>query len=412
AAYKLVSIDAIVQQAIRLGAFPGAQVLVAKEGKVIYQKSFGKHQFDNRQLVHADDLYDLASITKIASTTLAMMHLYEQRAFKLNSAIGPYIQCDKKQPIGKLSFKRLLTHQSGLQANMPIAPFIMFEDTTNLACNTYFCKSRKSPTDIQIADSMFMTSTWVDSIWQEVYSLKPRRRKRFRYSDVNFNLIQRFIESHTKMGLDRFVNQQFYRSLHMQHTAFRPLEKFKAHQIIPTTDDKKWRKQLLRGYVHDESAALLGGVGGNSGLFSNTQDLAVLFQMLLNGGNYGGKKYLKKSTIDYFTAARHGNHRGLGFDKPTKTRNRTSSDKASRQTYGHTGFTGTCVWVDPAEDLIFIFLTNRISPDIHNKKIFKHKVRKRLHNVVYEALNTYEAPTDVLLPREEVNLERVRASVE
>lgn len=390
APHKLVGIDALVKNAIESGTAPGAQVMVVKSGKVIYQKSFGYHTYDKKQAIKNDHLYDIASITKVASTTLGLMKLYEQEKFKLNDKLSKHLPFLDNKSLEKLTLKRLLIHQSGLQANMPIASYILYKDTLDNDCNPYFCKNPMIDYEVKIADSLFMHHQWVDSLWQDVYDLKPRRRKRFRYSDVNFNLLQKVLEESTKLPLDEFVNQQFYEPLSLHHCTYQPLNDFSPNDLVPTANDERWRKQLLRGFVHDESAALMGGVGGNAGLFSNTNDLATIAQMLLNGGTYGGNSFLKQSTIDLFTTAKHGNHRGLGFDLRQKRKPISCSDKASKQTFGHSGFTGTCMWIDPKEELVFIFLTNRIYPDVRNRRIFKSKLRSRIHTLIYKALDTFD----------------------
>jgi CubicO group peptidase (beta-lactamase class C family) len=225
-------------------------------------------------------------------------------------------------------------------------------------------------------------------MWQKVYQMRPFNNKRFRYSDVNFNLLQKVVESKTKSSLDEYVKLNFYYPLNLEHVTYKPLERFETDEIVPTTQDF-WRKQLLQGYVHDESAALLGGVGGNAGLFANAEDLAVLFQMLLNGGSYGGKDFLKPETIRKFTSQQIGSSRGLGFDVQTKSGTRSCSEKASPSTFGHTGFTGTCVWVDPETELVYIFLSNRVHPNVNNRTLFKEGTRKRIQSLVYDALDTY-----------------------
>ena len=257
-------------------------------------------------------------------------------------------------------------------------------------CNQYFCTELKEEYNIQIANQMYFNRNWVDSLWNNVESLTPKRRGRFRYSDVNFNLIQRFVEQKTNQPLNDYLENNFYKSLNLRRTAYRPLERFDATHIAPTEKDDRWRKQLLRGHVHDESASLLGGVAGSSGLFSNANDLGVLFQMLLNGGDYGEQKYVKESTIQKFTTANYGNHRGLGFVVKGRRGANSLSSSASRKTYGHSGFTGTCVWVDPDNDLIYVFLSNRIHPNKANTKLYRNQVRRRIHDVIYKALDTYE----------------------
>ncbi|MFK8103596.1 MAG: serine hydrolase [Saprospiraceae bacterium] len=391
AAYKLVGIDAIVRNAIFAGAIPGCQVLVIKNNKAIYHKVFGAHSYDRKQAVAEDDLYDVASLTKVAATTLAAMKLYEQKEFKMKDRLKKHLDCGPKSKLRNISLRKIFTHQSRLQANMPIAPFILYKDSTDAVCNKYFCNEKKGAYQIKVAENFYLQEQWLDTMWAEIFDLKLRRSKRFRYSDVNFNLIQRMLEQKTKMGLERYLARNFYDDLGLRHCLYNPLEKISARRIVPTTQDTVWRHQLLRGYVHDESAALLGGIGGNAGLFANANDLGVIFQMLLNGGTYGGEKYLEPATIDYFVSAKHGNHRGLGFNRKQKKGTSGCSKKASNETFGHTGFTGTCIWADPKHDLIFVFLSNRIHPSVRNKLLYKNKIRERVQSVVYTALNTYPA---------------------
>lgn len=390
AAYKLVGIDAIVKSAIGKKATPGCQVMVVKNGKVIYDKTFGHQSVRKRKEVRREHLYDIASITKVAATTLSAMKLYEKGKLKLNDRLDKHLSLPSKSPIKRLTLKQLLTHQSGLRSYMPINPYVMARDSNSRDCSQYFCFEKKEPFTIPVADSFFMNRYYMDTIWQEVYKIKPRRRKRFLYSDLNFTLLQKVIEETSDKGLDAYVNREFYRPLNLRRTTFRPLEKFSSNDINPTAHDEKWRKQVLRGYVHDESAALLNGVAGNAGLFSTTQDLATLFQMLLNKGSYGGRQYFLPKTVDLFTKTQRNSRRGLGFDKRNKSKTQACSPKASSDTYGHTGFTGTCVWVDPQEDLIFIFLANRINEDYKNKRLFRDKVRRRIHTIVYQALDTFD----------------------
>ncbi len=408
AAYKLVGIDAIARTVIREQATPGCQVLVAKDGKIIYSKSFGRHDFKKGKLVQSSDLYDLASVTKVASTTIGAMKLYDEGKLKISHPLKNYIDLPEDSKIKKLTIKQLLTHQSGLQSNMPIASFIMYKDTTGTGCSGAFCKEKTLSYVTKVADSFYMDFKYQDTIWNDVYHLTPRKRKRYRYSDVNFNLMMKVIENKKGKRLDTFMDDAFYKPMNLDRLTYNPLNRFKKREIVPTTKEERFRNQLVHGYVHDESAALLGGVGGNAGLFGNAESIAPLFQMLLNDGEYGGRNYLTPETIALFTKQQRGTKRGLGFDVKTNSGKSACSKKASAKTYGHTGFTGTCVWVDPDSGLIFIFLSNRIHPDIKNRKLFRKQTRSRMHTVVYDALNSYPEEEK----KEEPKPMEVRASIE
>jgi CubicO group peptidase (beta-lactamase class C family) len=386
---RLVGIDAIARQAIQEGVMPGCQVLVAKEGKIIYNKSFGHHTYRKDQAIHTDDLYDLASITKVGATTLALMQLYDEKKIGLNTPLKEVLPLPKTSQLQSISLKQLMTHQSGLQIYMPVAPYLLFRDQPNAECDSFFCKTPTDTFAVQIADNFYFKQEYQDKIWQDVVKLPLYRKKRTRYSDVNFYLLQKVIEEQTTQRLDQVVAQNFYQPLGLRYMTFNPALKFNKKRLVPTELDKRWRQQLVRGYVHDETAALLGGVAGHAGLFGTAEDLAVVFQMLLNGGQYGGRQYLSAETIELFTSRQYGTSRGLGFDKPSAINQKTVAEDASPDTFGHTGFTGTCVWADPDEELIFIFLSNRVHPVARNPLLNKLEIRRRMHQVVYDALDSF-----------------------
>ena len=383
---KLIAIDDIFAEAIRLKATPGGQVLIAKQGKIIYAKNFGYHTYEETQIVEKTDLYDIASITKTAATTLAAMHLYEEEQLQLKAPIRNQMTLSKNSPIRNILLKDLFIHKSGLQRNMPIATYLNNRGFSK-GCTPYFCNIPTDRHTLKVAENFYFNESYLADIYLEVSNL-PRdyRHRRYLYSDVNFYLIQQLLEEKIKMDMDDYLKNHFYEPLGLRFLSYKPLERFSADVIVPTQEDRFWRKGLVRGYVHDEAAAILGGVGGNAGLFANAEDLAILFQMLLNGGQYGGQQYLQPATIDHFTASIHGNHRGLGFDKARY--NYTASKSASKRTFGHSGFSGTCVWVDPDEELIYIFLSNRIHPDPKNNVLKRQRVRQRIHQVVYDAIKS------------------------
>lgn len=391
ASEKMEKIDEILETAIRRKATPGAQVLVAKQGKIIYAKNFGYHTYDQKQLVEKTDLYDIASITKPAATTLAAMHLFEARRIQLDQPIKNQMTLPPNAPVKNILLKDLLIHKSGLQRNMPIADYLNNRGFSK-GCTPYFCDIPTDRHSIKVAENFYFNPDYLEAIYMDVSNL-PRdyRHRKYLYSDVNFYLIHQLLEQRINVDLDDYLKTHFYESLGLRFLSYKPLERFSKDVIVPTQQDRFWRRGLVRGYVHDESAAILGGVGGNAGLFANSEDLAVLFQMLLNGGTYGGKRYLSAKTIDFFTASIHGNHRGLGFDKARY--NYTASKSASKSTFGHSGFSGTCVWVDPEEELIYIFLSNRIHPSPKNDQLKKMRVRQRIHQVIYDAMESGRTKT-------------------
>ncbi len=401
---RLTGINAIAESAIDNGVFPGCQVAVAKDGQVIYSRSFGKYTYkgDEEHEVRNHDLYDIASLTKVAATTLAVMKLYEQEKIDLTATTNHYLALDDLSTVKKISIEELLAHHSGMPPQMPIGRYISRKNTPEAGCNSFYCRKERDSFNVRVADNLFLRADLRDSIWDRVLHVTPFPSKRFRYSDVNFFLLQRITESIAQTNLDHYVFDNIYRPLGLRHTCFQPLQHFTESEIVPTERDYIWRKSLVQGFVHDPSAALMGGVGGNAGVFANAEDLLALFQMLLNGGKYGGILYFEEETVKKFTSKTRFNHRGLGFDRPTSRRWPTYSRHASAETYGHTGFTGTCAWVDPKENLVYIFLSNRVYPNSSNGKIFTEGVRSRIHTVVYDAIGSFQAALPELEVTEEV----------
>ncbi|MEL7532806.1 MAG: serine hydrolase [Bacteroidota bacterium] len=432
---SLAKIDAIIEEAIASFAMPGAQVLVAKDGNVIYHKAFGFHTYSRKNEVTTSDIYDLASVTKVAGTTLASMKMYEQQKLKLRDQLGNYFedptyiatgykQYDtldavsfaayrermvldstlaadvdtvqyndstylvgtwikegrqrRRSRVFNIELKDLMTHTSGLQASLPIHPY-----QRNYDQDLYHFASDEQYS-VPVAQGLYLRENWIDTLWNVTKGLALADTVGYRYSCVNMILMQQVIDSLNQAPISDYLQEEFYGPLGLRTIGYKPLERFEQEQIVPTSKDR-WRDQMLCGTVHDPTAALLGGVSGNAGLFSNAADLAVLAQMWLNGGEYGGKRYLADSTVERFTI-RHRSHRGYGFDKPPRHRNYYIAPSASLESYGHTGFTGTCVWVDPEHELVYVFLSNRVHPDEKNFRINELKVRRRIHQVVYDLM--------------------------
>jgi CubicO group peptidase (beta-lactamase class C family) len=372
-------IDRIVKEAIEKKATPGAVVMVIKDGKVILNKGYGSHTYTQEDPTNPDDVFDLASVTKIGATTMAAMRLYEQNKLQLDTGIAAYIPLARHTNKGGLTVKELLLHQAGLVSYIPF-----FKD---LRPGEY---SRDSSIfhPVKVADNYYLSANYFDRVmWPRMLNSPLSARGKYVYSDLSMYMMKDIIERLTSERLDRYVYSQFYAPLGMYTAGFNPRERFPKSRIVPTEDDKYFRKTLLEGYVHDQGASMAGGIAGHAGLFSSANDLAILFQMVLNGGEYGGVRYFKPETINLFTA-KYSNvsRRGLGFDRwdPDRT-NRYPSDLASSKSYGHTGYTGTCVWVDPEYKLIYIFLSNRVHPSDTNK-LSSLRIRPRIHDAIYEAI--------------------------
>lgn len=397
ASRKLVKIDSIVADAIRKKVFPGCQIAVASQGKLVYSRSFGHQTYDKKAApVRPTDLYDVASLTKIAATTLAAMHYFDTGELNGDAPLDSLLDLEADADIRLLNLQQVLTHQTGLQANLPIAPYILVAANIRPNCRGFFCNRPTSKYTVTVASKFFFSQAARQALLSNIYELKPTKRRDYRYSDANFVLLQKVLERHSGQPLNILAETLFYKPLGLERTCFKPRERFPLRHIVPTEKDDKWRKQLVHGYVHDEAAGLLGGVAGHAGLFSNAEDLAVLFQMMLNNGTYGGRRYLSQETIAQFTSADYGNHRGLGFDKPRPKNELRVPKAASASTFGHTGFTGTCLWADPEEELLYVFLSNRINPSKSNTRIFQEKTRERIHKALYDALRTHRPRWPVL----------------
>lgn len=379
---KLQSIDNIVNNAIAAKAFPGAQVLLAKNGKVFFEKSYGYHTYQNNIPVTNTDLYDLASVTKIAGTMLGLMQLYDNGQLDINTKLGNYLPNLQGTNKSNMIVKDMLLHEAGLK------DWIAFYEATIPLRTTLFKTQPDATFSIPVAKGMFMQQSYLNTVWNTINNSELNTKGKYDYSDLGYYYFKQVIENYAQKPFDSYLEDNFYCHLGLNTMCFKPYERFNLRSIPPTENDTKWRNQVVDGFVHDPGSAMLGGVCGHAGLFSDANDLAVIMQMLLNKGSYGGKQFINPSTIELFTRQQHaGNRRGLGFDKPetNKVLINPCSDYASNKTFGHTGFTGTAAWADPENDLIVIFLSNRVYPDKGNFKITKLGVRTKVQDAAYLA---------------------------
>lgn len=385
----LNDIDSIANDAIKEHATPGCVVLVAKDGKVAFERAYGYTNYDSIEHVTNDMLYDLASVTKISATTISVMKLYEQGRLNIEKTLGDYLPWVKGSNKENIPLKNLLLHQAQLIAYIPFYKETI--DKSRHPLPSVYSKVATKEFSVRVAENLYLRNDWRDTMYHRILLSKLGKPETYVYSDNDFIFLGKVVEAITGKKLEDYVKETFYSPLGMTTTGFKPREHFPINTIAPTEDDTLWRQQLLRGDVHDPGAAMFGGVAGHAGLFSNAYDLAQLYQMLLNGGVMNGVRYLKKETIDKFTAySSNISRRGLGFDKSEKD-NAVRLDpyparSASPLTFGHTGFTGTCVWVDPAYDLVYIFLSNRVTPDGENNKLLRLNVRSNIQEIIYRAM--------------------------
>ncbi len=385
----LDKINPIIASSIQEGAFPGCQIAIVKGNSLIYEKAFGYFTYDSIFPVKRDHLYDLASVTKVAATLQAVMFLQEQGLVSLDDKLGKYLPEVKGSNKEGLLIKNILLHEAGLKPYLPFWKITLDKDrlSTYVYQTTY-----DSINEIKTYGLYFPSHQEKKKVWQEVIDSDLRKLGKndstysYRYSDLGFMLLQMLVEKVSNQSLDEFVQENIYQPLGLTKTLFNPLKKFPKEQIAPTEYDYHFRNAQIWGSVHDQNSQVLGGVAGHAGLFSNAHELSKLFQMNLNGGKYGNYRFLHEKTLKYFTSKqKKKNRRGLGWDKPSDKVEITSS-LVSSLTFGHTGFTGTAVWVDPKYDLIYVFLSNRIYPSVKNRKLMENNIRNKIQDVIYEAM--------------------------
>ncbi|MFD2514518.1 glycoside hydrolase family 3 N-terminal domain-containing protein [Pontibacter locisalis] len=386
----LEQIDNVAREAIAYAATPGAQVMVVKDGTVVFNKSYGHYTYDKKQPVTSSTVYDIASITKVAATLQAIMFLKDQGKLNLDAKVSAYLPELKGSNKENIIVRDVLTHQAGLLAGIPAWQNTLKSVETK---KLFYASSQTDKYPNEVVPGFYSIKSIEDSLWTWTVKsrlLPPRKDGRgydYKYSDLDFYVLKRVAERLLNQPLDEFMDQNFYAPLGLSTMTYKPLLKHSQKAIAPTEDDKYFRHNLLWGSVHDQGAAMLGGVAGHAGLFSNANDLAVLLQMNLQNGKYGGHDFFTTDVVTEFSRKQFkGNRRGLGWDKPETDGGGPTSSMAPASTFGHTGFTGTGAWVDPENNLIYIFLSNRVYPDGGNNKLVKYNIRTRIHDVIYKAI--------------------------
>ena len=383
----LLKIDSIALKGVKDKVYPGCQILVAKNGKVIYQKSFGYHTYENKIKVKNDHLYDLASITKVAATTASLMKLMDENKINLDEKLGYYLP----QLVGtnkqNIILREMLTHQAGLKDWIPF--WLKTMEKLEYKPGIYN-KVRTEEYPERVADNLYINKYYEDSIYKQIIESPVKESGKYLYSDLGYYFLKKIIEKQTFVPEERYVIKYFYAPLGLSTMGYKPRDRFDLDRIVPTESDTKFRKQLIHGDVHDQGAAMLGGVGGHAGLFSNANDLAVMMQLFMNKGEYGGKRYIDSTTLTECTRCQYcvDNRRAIGFDKPETNHLKVSPvcNCVSYLSFGHSGFTGTLAWADPSNELVFIFLSNRVYPVAGENKLSKLGIRNKIQEIIYEAV--------------------------
>jgi CubicO group peptidase (beta-lactamase class C family) len=384
---KLLKLDSIANIAVKGKMTPGIQLLVARKGKVIYNKNFGKHTYEGNEVVKSSDIYDVASLTKILATLPLLMELEEKGIItldtKLSKMLPEYGNSNKKN----ITIKQMLSHYARLKPWIPF--YVETLDSLKKPDPKYYRRKESPMFNIKVAEDIFLRHDYPDTIQKIIKESDLIRRLRYRYSDLPYYILKKYIETYYEKPLDDLVQDRFYQSLGANYTTYNPSNLFSDSQIIPTEIDDYFRYQEVHGYVHDMGAAIQGGVGGHAGIFSNANDVAKIMQMYLQKGFYGGKRYLKLETIDKFNTCYYcerDNRRGIGFDKPQLGDQGPTCGCVSLTSFGHSGFTGTYAWADPEEEIVYVFLANRTYPKSDSNLLLKENIRTKIQSLIYEAI--------------------------
>lgn len=373
-------IDAIAAEAIREQATPGLVVMAIKNGQVIFEKAYGNHTYEANQKTTINDIFDLASVSKIAGTTPVVMHLQESNAIHLDSTMGHYLWDVRSTNKKDIKLRTVLLHEAGFTPYIPFYRDLKPGDVQSFSSATH---------QVQLADSSYLINNYYEEVmWPQMMNSAVKPSGNYVYSDISMYVMKEVAEHITSIPMDEYVQQILYRPIGMKTAGYNPRTRFEKNRIIPTEHDTSFRKVLLEGFVHDQGAAMAGGVAGHAGLFASANDLAIYGQLLLNRGEYGGTRYFNENTVDLFTSNQSKtSRRGLGFDRADPDMKKEYPSKlANTSVYGHTGYTGTCIWIDPKHQLVYIFLSNRVHPQV-STKLLNLNIRSRIQDAIYETIN-------------------------
>ncbi len=384
---KLKKLDSMALLAIARKTTPGLQLLVARRGKVIYNKSFGTHTYDKTEPVKFNDLYDVASLTKILATLPLIMELEDKGVVNIDSKLGQLLPEYRDSNKKNITIKELLSHYARLKPWIPFYKATL--DSSKKPSAALYRRKFSENFSVKVAEDIYLQRDYPDSIQTIIRMSDLLPSQGYKYSDLGYFILKKYIEKHYDKPMDQLVQEHFYEPLGANFTTYNPANMFTNSQIVPTEEDDYYRYQRIQGYVHDMGAAMQGGVGGHAGIFSNANDVAKIMQMYLQKGFYGGKRYFKTETVDIFNTCYYCNkgvRRGLGFDKPQSSGGGPTSNGISQKSFGHTGFTGTMAWADPDKEIVYIFLSNRTYPNANNNLLLKEGIRTEIQRLIYEAI--------------------------
>ncbi len=387
--FKLKKIDSLANLGIREGMYPGAQILVARKGKIIYQKNFGYNEYDKKIAITDTTIYDLASLTKILATLPIVMELVDKKELGLNTKLSEMLPEYKNTNKANVTLKQMLSHYARFKAWIPFYRHTYNEKKTGVS-SKYYSDIPGKDFNVQVAENLYMRRDYIDTIFKDIRESDLNPKLEYKYSDLPYYILKKYLEQKFDKPLEMIVQENLYESLGANYTLYHPLEKFSKDDIPPTEQDDVFRKQKVQGYVNDQGAAMLGGVSGHAGLFSNSNDVAKIMQMYLWKGFYGGKRYFNPDILDDFNTCYYCDknvRRGVGFDKPQLGTSGPTCGCVSMTSFGHSGFTGTFAWADPEQEVVYVFLSNRTFPDPENQKLIKSDLRSKIQEAIYEAID-------------------------
>ena len=387
--YKLNKIDSLAMLGISEGMYPGAQVLVARKGKVIYQKNFGHHEYTDKIQVTDSSVYDLASLTKILASLPLIMQLVDKKELSMNTKLSEMLPEYKNSNKANITLKEMLSHYARLKTWIPFYRHTFNEEKTGIS-SKYYSEIPDKDFNIQVAENLYMRRDYMDTIFKTIRESALNSRLEYKYSDLPYYILKKYLERKFAKPMELIVQENIYESLGANYMTYLPLEKFSKENIPPTEQDNIFRNQKVQGYVHDQGAAMLGGVSGHAGLFSNANDVAKLMQMYLWKGFYGGERYFNPDVLDLFNTCYYCDknvRRGVGFDKPQLGTSGPTCGCVSMTSFGHSGFTGTFAWADPEAEIVYVFLSNRTFPDAENRKLIQTDLRSKIQEAIYEAID-------------------------
>lgn len=386
---RLKEVDRLARRVVSENMAPGAQVLVARHGKVIFQKNYGYHTQEQKIAVEDDHIYDVASLTKILATVPILIKLVDQGAITLESTLGDLLPEYKLSNKSFIALKELLSHYAGLKSWIPFYRNTLDSITKNPSSIYYRTSSQPGFTAI-VNERLYARNDMEDTIQKIILESDVSSPVKYLYSDLPYYILKKFIENHYGKPLEEIVQDEYYESLGANYTGYLPTKRFPLTKIPPTEMDTDFRMQKVHGYVHDQGAAMMGGVNGHAGIFTNANDIAKIMQMYVQHGFYGGKRYFAPESLDLFNTCYYCDNnvrRGVGFDKPQLGTVGPTCGCVSMTSFGHSGFTGTYTWADPESEIVYVFLSNRTYPDVTNRELIRSNIRTDIQQAIYDAID-------------------------